>query len=609
VAHKGSTLRTTATRTHRWVFPHVASDVEASAPRQPGVGADHRANGPEIRKGATVPLTYHRERSLFTLSLLISLVFWLALLVGTAGALLLFLLLGWLFGLVAMSGFISHLRGNGVHISAAQYPELHQQLLDCCNRLGIKQAPEAYVLHEEGIFNALATRFLRRNYIVLYSRVLDALEGAPQAINFYIGHELGHIHRRHLIWRAVIAPSSVLPLLGPALRRAEEYTCDRYGLAACEKPAYALIGLAALAAGASRMRKFSPKGFEQQAAETGGFWMSYHELTNGYPWLCKRLSSITALAAQRPYAPPRRSLWAYPLALLTPHVPVAAGGGLGGLIVLVAGIGILAGIGVPAYQDYRLRATIAEGIAAARPLQDVIADQAASNGGVTHVQMAKPEKKTLSDQRFSVSIQQDRNGVLVLTYHGGTLDGDKIVLSPANAHATQWRCDAASLPRKLQPLKCRQEVTAAAEPATDEPASADLATPQAHTVDPDDLTRDDPPLSAAGDSAYWARAWIAEGISRAQGLKFAEAETWQAHGVLPTSMDELGRSEQHFTLDAGHGVSARISLDANGAIIITYDGGPFSANRVALIPEADGPALGWRCASRIDQNLLPVPCQ
>ncbi len=30
---------------------------------------------------------------------------------------------------------------------------------------------------------------------------------------------------------------SLLPIVGPALRRAEEYTCDRYGVACCQSEA------------------------------------------------------------------------------------------------------------------------------------------------------------------------------------------------------------------------------------------------------------------------------------------------------------------------------------------------------------------------------------
>ena len=82
--------------------------------------------------------------------------------------------------------------------------------------------------------NAFATRFFGRNFVVLLSDVVDAMEAQPDGINFYIGHEIGHLKRQHLRWSALLAPASFVPLLGAAYARAREYTCDRHGFHACE---------------------------------------------------------------------------------------------------------------------------------------------------------------------------------------------------------------------------------------------------------------------------------------------------------------------------------------------------------------------------------------
>jgi hypothetical protein len=58
--------------------------------------------------------------------------------------------------------------------------------------------PEAYLLQMGGMLNAFATRFLGRDFLVLYSDVVDGLADNPDALNFYIGHEIGHIKRKHL---------------------------------------------------------------------------------------------------------------------------------------------------------------------------------------------------------------------------------------------------------------------------------------------------------------------------------------------------------------------------------------------------------------------------
>jgi hypothetical protein len=115
--------------------------------------------------------------------------------------------------------------------------------------------------------------------------VLDALKDNPASLNFYIGHELGHLQRKHLAWKPLLLPSSFLPLLGAAYHRACEYTCDRHGLACSESPTAAQQGLLAIAT-----------AFARQVEESTGFWMSFHEFIGDYPWLAKRVSAVNALA-------------------------------------------------------------------------------------------------------------------------------------------------------------------------------------------------------------------------------------------------------------------------------------------------------------------------
>jgi hypothetical protein len=181
----------------------------------------------------------------------------------------------------------------------------------CCERLGLEVVPEAYLLQMGGAFNAFATRFLGNNFIVLYSDVVDALEERPDAINFYIGHEIGHIKRNHLRWSALLAPAAFLPLLGAAYARAREYTCDRHGFHACDDLKSAQVGLAALAAGGKRWRQMSVSTYTAQAQQSGGFWMSFHELVGDYPWLVKRMAVVRGLAQGRKCR--RRAATAWPI--------------------------------------------------------------------------------------------------------------------------------------------------------------------------------------------------------------------------------------------------------------------------------------------------------
>jgi len=197
-------------------------------------------------------LVYKNERSLFVVMLVLSLIVWAGLVAGMGGAVVGYAVMFFLFYCFAQSALISYIKGNAVRITADQFPDLDAQINACCAKLGQERVPDAYLLQMGGSLNAFATRFLGRDFLVLYSDVVDGLHDNPDALNFYIGHEIGHIKRKHLSWGTVLLPASVLPLIGAAYSRAREYTCDRHGLAACEQPVNAEFGMAALAAGGRR---------------------------------------------------------------------------------------------------------------------------------------------------------------------------------------------------------------------------------------------------------------------------------------------------------------------------------------------------------------------
>ena len=156
-------------------------------------------------------LVYKNEKALFGIMLAVSLAVWTGLLAATMGMalayLLVYLLLFFITYCFAQSALVSWLKGTGVRITAEQFPDLRERIDACCRRLGLEQAPEAYLLQMGGSFNAFATRFLGNNFIVLYSDVVDALEDRPDAINFYIGHEIGHLKRQHLRWSCLLYTS------------------------------------------------------------------------------------------------------------------------------------------------------------------------------------------------------------------------------------------------------------------------------------------------------------------------------------------------------------------------------------------------------------------
>jgi len=298
-------------------------------------------------------LVYRNEERLFRLMLVWSVLIWGVLLVITFGLALVYLLFGFLFYCVAQSALISYIKGNGVRITEEQFPDLKQQISACCRKLGLEEEPQAYLMQMGGMLNAFATRFLGRHFLVLYSDVVDGLADNPDALNFYIGHEIGHIKRKHLSWSTILMPASALPLIGPAYSRAREYTCDRHGLAACDNPLNAERGLAVLAAGGKRAQTMNHQAYVDQARHTEGFWMSFHELVGDYPWLVKRMAAVRALAAGHELRQPSRNKLAAVLALFVPRTGIGSGAAA---VVSIFMVAIMAAVAIPAYKQYQVRA-------------------------------------------------------------------------------------------------------------------------------------------------------------------------------------------------------------------------------------------------------------
>ena len=399
------------------------------------------------------PLVYPRERTLGTLTLVLGLLGWLLIDVGTVGIALVYLLLGFLFYLFAHSALIAWLRGNGVLLSTQQLPDLRDRFDACCAQLGLdRDKPEAYLLQGNGMLNAFATRFLGRDYVVLLSDVVDAMQAHPEGINFYIGHELGHVRRKHLTGKLWRAPVLWLPLLGAAYSRAKESTCDRHGRACCESPEVAARAMVALAAGAQRWRMVDLAAYEAQATLTRGFWMSYHELTSGYPWLTKRVARILHPEA----APPRRNGFAYPFALFTPYV--GRGGGAAGILIVLALIAVLAAVAVPAYKDYEARSRLTLAYLSSEPARRGLASYYAEHKDVPPSLEAAGVPATLAEGS-QLSLDSE---TMVLTVESP--DG-QLVFTPDESEdgSVTWHCSAGAGVRQAQlPSACREEAAAEA---------------------------------------------------------------------------------------------------------------------------------------------------
>lgn len=293
-------------------------------------------------------LTERRETVYYRIAFVFSVILWLLCVVTISpiiiiGFVALFLWLG--NGLL-----IAQLKADAVKVDGEQLPELSATFAKVCEKLQIPKVPALYILRSDGALNAFATRHCGRDFVVVYSELLDTYGAASPEIEFLLGHELGHIKRRHLLKQLFLAPALFLPLLGHAYSRACELSCDRHGLFAASESQGAINAMLVLAGGRQAKAAMVPAAVARQYTDDRGFFVSWYELVSGYPTTSRRLANLTALSEGREPTRAHRHWLAYVFAFFT-----FGGRGSGGssIFITVAIIGLLAAIAIPSFVKAR----------------------------------------------------------------------------------------------------------------------------------------------------------------------------------------------------------------------------------------------------------------
>lgn len=237
-------------------------------------------------------LVLPRERVYFAILAVISLLIYLLLIISVVG--IVYIIIGFGVYLILQGLFIGGIRGNGIRVSERQFPEVYVIVQELAKRMEINPLPPIFILQEGGLLNAFATRFLARNFVVIYSDILElAYEKGEAAVAFVVAHELGHVKRGHLAWRWLILPGTLIPYLGSAYSRVCEYTADRFGAYYC--PNGATDGLLVLAAGKKLYKSVNAQEFLAQINTERGFWVWYSEIFSSHPYLPKRIKEVNSL--------------------------------------------------------------------------------------------------------------------------------------------------------------------------------------------------------------------------------------------------------------------------------------------------------------------------
>lgn len=293
-------------------------------------------------------MTERRENAYFGLALAISVAVWILCAVAIF-PLLIFVIMA-LFVWLGNGLLIAQLKADAVKVDESQMADLSETFARVCRKLEIAQIPDLYVLQSGGLLNAFTTRHCGRNFVVVYSELLETYGSSSPEIEFLLGHELGHIKRSHILKKIFLAPGLLFPLLGNAYSRACEMSCDRHGAFATSSIQGALNAMMVLAGGRKAGSVMSPVAFAGQYTKHRGFFVSWYELISGYPTLSQRLANLLAIGEDRELSRARRNPFAYPFAFFT-----LGGTHSGGANVMItaAVIGLLAAIAIPAFVKAR----------------------------------------------------------------------------------------------------------------------------------------------------------------------------------------------------------------------------------------------------------------
>ena len=127
------------------------------------------------------------------------------------------------------------------------------------------------------------------------------------------------------------------------------------------------------------------------------------------------------------------------------------------LMIVIAIIGILAAIALPAYQDYVKRSHVSEGLGLASAAKvGVFEYYSANNEFPTTNALAGLAAATSITGNAVTSVAVGTAGIITVKYNTKVDDGKTVILKPTDSTGSlKWTCTGGDLDDKYRPANCR----------------------------------------------------------------------------------------------------------------------------------------------------------